>query len=99
MTPATFYTVIGPRGEYFAVRNHVTGKIWTERTESAARQQAQEEGLALVSGEKVTHARLLDLMASQIPAGDTAAAQPASPDAPTRVIVRRVRGGLMQSRW
>ena len=39
MTPATFYIVNGPRGVYYAVRNHHTGKVWTERTELAAEQQ------------------------------------------------------------
>ena len=34
MAQATFYTVNGPRGEYYAVRNHETKKIWTERLPS-----------------------------------------------------------------
>ena len=49
MAPATFYTVSGPRGVYYAVRNHESGKVWTERTELAAQQQASEEGLAIVA--------------------------------------------------
>lgn len=62
MTPATFYTVNGPRGVYYAVRNHHTGMVWTERTESAAQQQAQEEGLAIIAGQTINHQQLLDLM-------------------------------------
>jgi len=98
MTPATFYIVNGPRGEYYAVRNHVTGKVWTERTELAACQQAQDEGLALVAGEKISHARLVELMISQVPAADAQAESAAKSDAPTRVTVRRVLGGLLRSR-
>lgn len=50
------------RGEYYAVRNHDTEKIWTERTELAARQQAQDEGLEIVASEKIDHVHLLDMM-------------------------------------
>jgi hypothetical protein len=98
MTPATFYIVNGPRGEYYAVRNHVTGKFWTERTELAARQQAQDEGLALVAGENITHARLVELMISQVPSGDAAETKPPGSDTPTRVVVRRVLRRLLRSR-
>ena len=56
MAQATFYTVNGPRGEYYAVRNHDSGKIWTERTELAANQQAREEGLVFVETQTVSHA-------------------------------------------
>ncbi|HWE04787.1 MAG TPA: hypothetical protein VG326_20445 [Tepidisphaeraceae bacterium] len=62
MAQATFYTVNGPRGEYYAVRNHDTEKIWTERTESAAQQQARDEGLEFVGHETIDHVRLLDMM-------------------------------------
>ena len=65
MAPATFYIVNGPRGEYYAVRNHQTGKVWTERTESAAKQQASDENLALVATETIDHRHLLDLMVAQ----------------------------------
>jgi hypothetical protein len=62
MAHATFYTVNGPRGEYYAVRNHETKKIWTERTELAARQQARDERLEFVGEEAIDHIHLLDLM-------------------------------------
>ncbi|HET6248273.1 MAG TPA: hypothetical protein VFE47_11290 [Tepidisphaeraceae bacterium] len=62
MAPATLYTVNGPRGTYFAVRNHQTGKVWTERTEAAAVRQAADEQLAIVAGETIGHSQLLDMM-------------------------------------
>jgi len=62
MVPATIYTVHGPRGVYYAVHNHHTGKIWTERTELAAEEQAADEGLALIDSKEIDHASLLDLM-------------------------------------
>src|SRR5665213_1190204 len=62
MAHATFYTVHGPRGEYYAVHNHDTEKIWTERTELAARQQAYDEGLEFVASENIDHVHLLDKM-------------------------------------
>jgi hypothetical protein len=90
MTPATFYTVNGPRGVYYAVRNHHTGMVWTERTESAAHQQAQEEGLALIASETVNHHQLLDLMIPQAPVRPLAVTINPDPPRPTP----RVRSGL-----
>ena len=95
MTPATFYVVNGPRGVYYAVRNHATGKIWTERTELAAEQQASDEGLALIESKTLAHSQLLDLM---IPHGiaphHSAPEKPAGSNEPTRVGATRVRAGL-----
>lgn len=62
MAQATFYTVKGPRGEYYAVRDHPTGRFFTERTELAARQQAADERLDIVEELAVDHAQLLELM-------------------------------------
>ena len=62
MVRATLYTVNGPRGCYFAVRNHHTGLVWTERTELAARSQAAEQGLDIVEEQEVPHERMLQLM-------------------------------------
>ena len=95
MTPATFYIVNGPRGIYYAVRNHTTGKIWTERTELAAQQQARDEGLALIESQTLNHSQLLDLMIS--PGTQTRqplAEEHASSHEPTRVGVTRVQTGL-----
>ena len=64
MAPATLYEVNGPRGVYYAVRNHQTGKVWTERTELAAQEQASEEGLCIVEGQSIDHSQLLELMIS-----------------------------------
>lgn len=97
MTPATLYTVNGPRGVYYAVRNNLTGKIFTERTDVNARQQAEEEGLAIVADARVTHMQLLDLMAPQTPHAPQPQA-PAAPEGPTRVEVRRVQRGIMHRR-
>ena len=87
MAPATFYTVKGPRGIYYAVRNHHTGKVWTERTELAAQRQADDEQLAIVASETIGHSQLLDLMivqglntqASDAPAPSTASPRPPAP--------------------
>jgi hypothetical protein len=95
MTPATFYTVNAPRHVYYAVRNHTTGKIWTERTELAAQQQARDEDLALIESLTLSHSQLLDLM---IPHGPStpkpAPPEHAGPNEPTRVGVTRVQTGL-----
>lgn len=91
MAKATFYVVNGPRAVYYAARNQETGKVWTERTELAARTQGAEEGLEWVEELTISHAQLLDLMIPQ------AMPQPAdSPlagsDEPTRPVMRVEKG-------
>jgi hypothetical protein len=56
---AVLYTVRGPRGSYFAVHDPATGQVFTERTEQAARQQARDQNLILVSEEEISHQDLL----------------------------------------
>ena len=92
MAQATFYTVTGPRGVYHAVRNHETGKIWTERTEHAAHQQAADEGLSLVDEQSITHMQLLDLMIPQAAPPAVSSATMAGPDEAARPAMRVEKG-------
>ena len=64
LTDATLFTVNGPRGCYYAVRNHDTGAVLTERTESAAA-LANEKDLLIVEQREIGHAELLEMMASR----------------------------------
>lgn len=96
------YTVQGPRGTYFVVYDPAAGRIWTERTEHAARQQASEVGLVLTSEESVTHEEMLrrtgraaDVApAPPRPVAQTAAlkpvAQPSPRSAPSRALESRI---------
>ena len=65
ISDATLYTVIGPRGTHYAVRNHDTGEIWTERTELAAAALGNEHNLVIVEREEIPHHKLLDMMAAR----------------------------------
>src|SRR5205807_2995981 len=65
LTDATLYTVNGPRGSYYAIRNHDTGSVLTERTESAAAALANEQDLVIVDQREISHAELLEMMASR----------------------------------
>jgi hypothetical protein len=56
---AVLYTVRGPRGNYYAVHDPGSGRMFTERTDHAARAQAQEMGLIVISEENVSHQELL----------------------------------------
>ena len=69
LTDATLFTVNGPRGSYYAVRNHDTGTIVTERTESAAASLANEQDLLIVDQREISHAELLDMMAARCAEG------------------------------
>ena len=85
LTDATLFTVNGPRGCYFAVRNHDTGVILTERTESAAAGLANESDLVIVDQREISHAELLEMTAARC--ADDAPTPPAvhadrSPGAP-----------------
>lgn len=61
LTDATLYTVHGPRGSYYAVRNHDTGAVLTERTRSAAAGLANEQDLVIVDQREISHAELLEM--------------------------------------
>jgi hypothetical protein len=45
-TNPVLYKVRRPNGSYFAIYDPQTGRLWTERSEPAARAQAQELGLS-----------------------------------------------------
>src|SRR5215472_16484346 len=61
------YTVKGPRGSYFAIHDPATGRVWTERTEQAARAQALDMGVALVDDEVISHEELLRRTGREMP--------------------------------
>jgi len=65
LTDATFYTVTGPTGTYYAVRDHDTGAVLTERTETGAAALANEKDLLIVERGIIDHARLMQMMASR----------------------------------
>ncbi|HXE54537.1 MAG TPA: hypothetical protein VN541_16060 [Tepidisphaeraceae bacterium] len=65
LTDATLYTVNGPMGTYFAVRNHETGCIHTEQTKSAAAKIANEQDLLIVDTGEIDHSELLKMMGKQ----------------------------------
>lgn len=73
LTDATLFTVNGPHGCYYALRNHDTGAVMTERTESAAAALANEHDLVIAEQRIVSHAQLLEMMESR--SADSAAAQ------------------------
>ena len=62
---ATLYTVIDPRGTYYAIRNHDTGMVWTKPTESAAAALANEHNLVIVEQEMIQHDKLMKLTSEQ----------------------------------
>lgn len=66
LTDATLYTVNGPRGAYYAVRNHDTGAVFTEPTESAAAAVANEQDLVIVDTITVSHSELLSIISSRL---------------------------------
>ena len=61
------YTVEGPRGSYYAIHDPATRRIWTERTEQAARAQAQDIGMVLVGEEIISHEELLRRTGREVP--------------------------------
>lgn len=61
---ATLYTVTSPRNTFYAVRAHATGMIWSERTESAAKALAAEQGLRVGDEQEITQAELRELIAA-----------------------------------
>ena len=74
LTDATLFTVNGPRGCYYAIRNHVTGAVLTERTDSAAAALANENDLVIAEQREISHAELLEMLSARS-AGDSAAAE------------------------
>ncbi|HEY8751789.1 MAG TPA: hypothetical protein VIM11_27660 [Tepidisphaeraceae bacterium] len=83
------YMVRGPRGSYYAVHDPGSGRVFTERTDHAARAQAQELGLIVMSAEEVSHQELLRRTgreadaASQAPTANRNPQPLASPQAET----------------
>ena len=61
------YTVKGPRGNYYAIHDPATGRVWTERTEQAARAQALDMDIALVDDEIISHEELLRRTGREMP--------------------------------
>ena len=78
------YTVKGRRGSYFAIHDPATRRVWTERTERAARLQAEELGIEVVSEEIISHEQLLTRTGRDAPAPFTPF-HPAPVDAATPV--------------
>lgn len=76
LTDATLFTVNGPRGCYYAIRNHDSGAVLTERTESAAAALANEKDLLIVEQRQISHAELLEMMAARVQDGSAAAHDP-----------------------
>ena len=72
---ATLFTVSGPRGTYFAVRDQESGAVLTERTESAAAAMADERDLLIVDRREISHAELIGMMASRAAQGTDARPQ------------------------
>jgi hypothetical protein len=66
------YTVKGPRGSYYAIHDPPSGRVWTERTEQAARAQALDMGIALVGDEVISHEELLRRTGREMPEASSA---------------------------
>lgn len=75
LTDATLYIVNGPRGPYYAVHEHETGAVLTERTESAAIALANEKDLLIVDRQQISHAGMLELMAARGRGAEPAASE------------------------
>ena len=58
---AGLYRVQGPNGVYYAVFDPATGRLWTERSEHSARDQAEDAGLELAPERAITHQALMKL--------------------------------------
>ena len=65
ITDATLYTVKGPRGAYYAIREKETGMVLTERTEQAAMAMANERDMIISDRQEISHADLLAMMADR----------------------------------
>ena len=61
------YRVHRRTGEYFAVYDPASGRLWTERSEPAARSQAQDLGLALGTVQSIRHDELMRLLGRDAP--------------------------------
>lgn len=65
LTDATLLTIDGPKGAYYAVLDHATGTVLTERTEHAAAALANEKDMVIVDRRQITHAELLRMMTAR----------------------------------
>jgi hypothetical protein len=77
-TSANFYRVQRRNGPYYAVHDPSSGRLWTERSEEAARAQAEELGLSPGPLKSITHDELMRLLGREAPQ-----AEPTSPRART----------------
>ncbi|HSZ58927.1 MAG TPA: hypothetical protein VK797_25025 [Tepidisphaeraceae bacterium] len=75
------YTVEGPKGSYYAIHDPATGRVRTERTEQAARAQAQKMGITLVADEIISHEELLRRTGREM--GGTSPSEAQAIDSPT----------------
>lgn len=90
---AALYEVQGPHGQYVALYDPATGRLWTERSEAAARSLADEMGLNVDPLKPITHAALMRL-AGRDTTVVRAPAQPkpppeVEPEKPQRPVVSR----------
>jgi hypothetical protein len=83
MKEAQLYGVRSARGDViFAIFDPESQWVWTERSESAARQVATEKGYQLVEGGEITHTDLLALIGQKPAPPAPAAARPVEPPKP-----------------
>ena len=61
-TPANLYRVTRTNGSYFAIHDPASGRLWTERSEQAARAQAAELNLSLGAARSIRHDELMRLL-------------------------------------
>jgi len=81
---AGLYRVKGPNGEYYAVFDPESGRLWTERSEHSARAQADDAGLELAPERFITHQALMELSGRDTrPGPSKPATKPPTPTGPT----------------
>jgi hypothetical protein len=61
-TPANLYRVTRTNGSYFAIHDPASSRLWTERSEQAARAQASELNLSLGAAKSIRHDELMRLL-------------------------------------
>lgn len=67
MSDAKLYSVQTMRGTVYVLHELSSGMIWTERSEGAARQLAQEKRFPIVGEESMSHAELRRLLGHEDP--------------------------------
>ena len=92
---AGLYRVQGPNGVYYAVFDPATGRMWTERSEHSARDQAVDAGLELAPERAITHQALMKLSGRDMhpvrPQPTTSSPTPTTPpvEKPPRAAISR----------